>query len=816
MFLRMTLSSLGGILGKWWSLCPKIAAGALYTLFFLVPLFFLPWTSDVIEANKQMLFIVLSVLGLLSWLGTMVFAKQLSFKSGWFHVVPAAFLVSILVSSILSIGGYQTWVGQVSQEYTSFLSLVLFVLFFYFVAHQTEDMRVQHRVLVTLLLSSAISGLITLCGMFDLLHLPFSFAASKGFNTIGTINAFIGFMSVVMFLGFAMWMVSRKGENRIIPDNGFGVFQRVLIVLVTIVTLIALVAVDFWVFWVMNIVGVALLAVFSFVETQAFPHPKRFILPLVVLLASVMFLFFNTPLKLGLPVVVTPTYTTSWQITMDSLSDGVHRLLFGTGPGTFLYDYLEYRPQEVNQSVFWSLRFDRAKSSALTMLATTGVVGAALWIALMVWVGLKALGRLLRQREHEEWKLTYVIFVGWFMMLLYHFLYTTNFSLQFLLWGLTGLLAARVMTKMWETDFSRSPRLGLTVSSVFVVLAVGLLASLFVCGMRYAAEVAFVKAVDLDNQDVPIEEVMAKLSTATTLNGFSDRYYRNLSTASLLQANEMISGVQGEMTDAQRTAIVASVEKSVQAAAKAVQLEPAYASNWSAQGSIYRDLMSFVQGAEDAAAVSYLKAIALDPVSPIHHVNLGRLYLTVADRARGLKEAENADLAKTAAEQEVLLLTQAEGEFNQAIALKGDYAPAHYYLAAVYERQGKLQDAASRLIALVKYQPTNIGLGFQLSILLMKLEEYDAARGLLEQIVALQPKYSNALWYLSSVYEIQGDTQKALEMVERVDELNPGNDLVAQRLRTLQGGYTSEEIPSPVEEGEEGATEGGGEEVAEE
>jgi len=815
-FTPMTLSSVGGKYTKLWDLFPKVARGSLYLLFFLVPLFFLPWTSDVIEVNKQILFVVLTVLGLLSWFGTMVSSKQLSFKADWINVVPGVFLISILISSILSLSGYQTWVGQVSQEYGSFLSVILFVLFFYFVMHEASDTRVQHKVLVALLLSSALSGLVTIFGMFDLLHLPFSFAASKGFSTIGTINSFIGFMSIIMFLGFAMWMVSHKGEDRIIPSNGFGIFQRVLIVLVTIITLVSLVAVDFWVFWVMNIVGVALLAVFSFVETQAFPHPKRFILPLIVLLASLAFLFFSTPLKLGLPVVVTPNYTTSWQITMDSLSGGVQHLLFGTGPGTFLNDYLMYRPLEVNQSVFWSLQFDRAKSSVLTMIATTGILGAAFWLTLMVWIGLKALGRLLRHRGHEEWKLTYVIFVGWFMTLLYHFLYTTNFTLQFLMWGLTGLLAALIITKVWQTDFSRSPRLGLSVSSAFVIFAVGLLASLFVSGMRYAAEVAFVKAVELDGAGADINEVVDKLNTAVKFNGLSDRYYRNLSTASLIQARNTIVSIEGDMTDEQKQVVVGYVNASIEAATRATQLGSQYAANWSAQGAIYRDLMSFAQGAEDAAAASYLKAIELDPINPVNHTNLGRLYLAVADRARDLKSAENADLAKTATEQEQTLLTQAEEKFNKAIALKGDYAPAHYYLAAVYERQGKLEDAASRLVALVKYEPTNIGLGFQLSLLFIRLEEYDAARSLLEQIVTIKPEYSNALWYLSAVYEIQGDMAKAIEMAQRVAELNPGNELVQKRLQALGAGAGAEEIPTPVEEGEQGATQSDEGEVVQE
>ncbi|HAU66179.1 TPA: hypothetical protein DCW61_02415 [Candidatus Uhrbacteria bacterium] len=786
-----------------------ITRWATYLLFFLVPLFFLPWTTNVLEDNKQILFVILTVVGLLAWLGQMVTAKSLRFKSGWLNVVPGLYFIAVLIASVTSLAGYQTWVGQSSQEYNSFLSITLFVVLFYLLMNQAGHTLIQRNIFTGLFLSSAISGLITLLGMFNLFHLPFSFAQSTGFNTVGTLNGFVSFMSVMMFVGLAMWLVSQEGRNRVIPLGGMGTFIRVLIVVVTLVNLVGLIALDFWVFWIINIFGVLLLGTFAFIQSQEFPNPKRFALPLLVLFVSVLLLFLPSPLRLNLPIVLSPTYGVSVDITKSTLASSTSNLLFGSGPGTFLYDYLSYKPAAVNTSQFWSLRFDRAKSELVTTLATMGVVGTILFLVIMVWVAAKAIGRLVFERDHEEWKMTYVVFMGWSILFLTYVLYSFNFTLQFLLWGFTGLLASQVILKVWKSDFSQSPRLGLVTSFAFAVVGVGVLVSLFVTGSRYAAEVAFAKAVSIDKTEGrAIEDVIAQLNRAVKFNSLSDVYQRNLSSAYLIQARELIASSasdQTERTADQTQQIVEVVSASVAAAARASQIEPNAVSNWVIRGSIYRDLMSFAQGSENLAAQSFLNAIQLEPVNPIHRTNLGRVYLIVADRARTLKSAEDPELAKQAADQEAALLTSAEQAFTQAVQLKSDYLPAHYYLAATYERQGKLDQATARLVALRNNNPADIGLSFQLSQMLIRLQKYDVAQQELERIVQLSPNYSNALWYLASMYEISGDQEKAIETIKHVVELNPENKTAQARLDRLEDGESTTVIPEPIED-QEGAT----------
>ncbi len=781
---------------------------ATYLLFFLVPLFFLPWTTNVLEVNKQMLLVILTTVGLVAWLGQMVMSKRLTFKSGWLNIVPGLFFVAVLVSSFLSIAGYQTWVGQASQEYMSFLSTAMFVLLFYVLMNGFSSTIVQRNILFALLLSSAITGLITLLGMFDLLHLPFDFAQSRGFNTVGTINGFITFMTTMMFTGMAMWLVSHKGRDRVIPVGTLGMVMRGLIVFVTLVTLLALIAVDFGLFWVINIFGVVLLGVFVFIQSQEFPNPRRFALPLVVLLVSVLLLFLSSPLNLSLPVVVSPSYGTSWDVTKDTLNVSTGQLLFGSGPGTWMYDYLAYKPTEVNASAFWTLRFDRAKSSLMTMIGSLGLVGTVLWLVLMGWVAVKALSRLILERDHEEWKMTYVMFIGWAVLLASHVLYSSNMTMQFMLWGFSGLLASQVMLKIWKSDFARSPKLGLATSFAFVVVAVAVLGSLFITGSRYAAEVAFANAVELDqSEDASIEDVIAELNKAVKLNGFSDAYNRNLSSAYLRQARETIALADaGELSTEQTQSVVEIVTLAIEASNKATNIEPNYVSNWVVQGSLYRDLMSFAQGAEDLAAQAFINAITLEGINPVHRTNLGRVYLTVAERARALRSAEDPETAEAAAQQEANLLATAEQAFTTAIQFKSDYLPAHYYLAATYERQGRLDQALARLVALRNNNPADTGLAFQLSQLLIRLGEYEAAAGELARIVELNPDYSNALWYLSSMYEIAGQQEAAIDLVRRVVQLNPDNEVAKVRLQRMLNGELTTSIPEPIQEGQGTAT----------
>src|ERR1043166_9288694 len=50
------------------NLYTKIVQGIVYAAFVLVPLFYLPFTSGILEYNKQLLLIITAAVGLVAWL----------------------------------------------------------------------------------------------------------------------------------------------------------------------------------------------------------------------------------------------------------------------------------------------------------------------------------------------------------------------------------------------------------------------------------------------------------------------------------------------------------------------------------------------------------------------------------------------------------------------------------------------------------------------------------------------------------------------------------------------------------------------------
>ncbi|PJA47634.1 hypothetical protein CO172_00635 [Candidatus Uhrbacteria bacterium CG_4_9_14_3_um_filter_36_7] len=794
----------------------KIMRGSLYLLFFLIPIFFLPWTMDAFEVNKQTILIVLSLVSFMAWLGSMVMEKRLTVRYGWLNIIPLLLIVGVLFSSIFSLAGYQSWVGQASQEYTSFLTTLMFVVLFYVIMNACAQADVQRGIFSALLISAAISGVATLLAVFGALS-PF---IGKGFNPVGTINTFATFLSFVMLLGVGLWLVSRRQKPELLHEGRRALLQKILIGVVVVVNLLVLISVDFWILWVMNIFGLVLLIVFAFIQQTEFPDTRRFLLPLILLLVSVLFLFIRSPFRLGFPIIVSPSHEVSRSIVWQVLKEGPKSFLLGSGPGTFSYDYAKYRPSSINGTRFWNVRFDRAKTHILTTTATLGIIGILLWMVFVVAVAIKALGRLLREREHEEWKLTYVVFCAWAALSLSLILYSSNLTLQFLFWGFAGLLASHTMSKIKETDFSKSPKLGLLSSFGFVVVTLGVLVVLFITGQRYRSEIAFAHAVRLDRAGASASEVIEPLRVATQANSLSDVYYRNLSQALLLRVRSVLLETKPEegkdRTPEQIKQIQGLTTASIQSVEQAIAIAPANVLNWMVRGSLFQEFMSLVNNADAVAIASFEQASKLEPNNPLHKANQARVYLLVADRARTLKQNKDQEIVKKAVELEKQALAKAEEALNQAIVLKTDYAVAHYYLAAVYERQGRLDEATTRMKALRNYAPLDVGIGFQLGILYVRQQNYTLAKTEFERIIGLQPKYSDARWYLASIYEIEGNMSGAIEQVQSVVDLNPENQMVAERLMALKKGQSTTTLPKPVEEGEESATSLDHEDVTEE
>ena len=56
----------------------------------------------------------------------------------------------------------------------------------------------------------------------------------------------------------------------------------------------------------------------------------------------------------------------------------------GTGPNTFVYDWLKFKPVAVNNTIFWNARFSSGFGYLPSMTATTGLLGIAAIIFFLI------------------------------------------------------------------------------------------------------------------------------------------------------------------------------------------------------------------------------------------------------------------------------------------------------------------------------------------------------------------------------------------------------------------------------------------------
>lgn len=157
------------------------------------------------------------------------------------------------------------------------------------------------------------------------------------------------------------------------------------------------------------------------------------------------------------------------------------------------------------------------------------------------------------------------------------------------------------------------------------------------------------------------------------------------------------------------------------------------------------------QGQYTAALQELLRAEALDPEDPYTQNSLGMVYA-----AKG-----KTDLAITA--------------FKKALALKPDYAPARNNLGSAYLLQNNWDAAIACLMPLTgnlvygtpHFPLYNIGWAYY------NKRDYKLAETYFREALDTQPDFARARWGLGLTYSANGNTDAALEQLEKAVQKEP-------------------------------------------
>jgi len=292
---------------------------------------------------------------------------------------------------------------------------------------------------------------------------------------------------------------------------------------------------------------------------------------------------------------------------------------------------------------------------------------------------------------------------------------------------------------------------------------------------RYVAAADYQKGI-IAWQKNNSEQGVREIEEATRINPDVDLYWRQLSQLYIQRVSETVQNKKLSK-DAANKRIQLYINNAVNSAKAAVDASPKNVGNWSSRAFIYQKLIGIISGVENWAIKSYDSALQLEPLNPYFPTQEGLVYIQQAAR-----------LPKEKKDEKVKILEKAKTQFEKAIDLKSDYAPANFQLAMVYQAEGKQKEAIKKLEATKRMAPFDVGLAFQLALLYYQDKDYQKASGEFERALSLNPNYANALYFLGMTYNKLGMKDKAIKQFEKVAKLNPSNQQVKKILSNLKAG----------------------------
>jgi tetratricopeptide (TPR) repeat protein len=190
-------------------------------------------------------------------------------------------------------------------------------------------------------------------------------------------------------------------------------------------------------------------------------------------------------------------------------------------------------------------------------------------------------------------------------------------------------------------------------------------------------------------------------------------------------------------------------EEALEAFKKAVEVDPASGDGWRNLGISYHELDDY-----DAAIEAYTKAIELDPEDAVTLFSLGDMYYNKKD----FEKALTYYLQATEKRGDDASLQYQIGSTYFAIENYSDAAQAFRKSAAISQGRSELQDLYHDAM-------------FNLGVTYLKLEEFDAAVGTLQQLVGVA-ETADLHNMLGAAYSKMGMKDKAMEEFKKADELS--------------------------------------------
>lgn len=749
----------------------NISRWALYLGVFLMPLFFLPWTQVVLEANKYLLLVGVVSIGLVSWLLGVVSSGFLAWRNNPIDKALLVLLGVFALVTVFSVDSFKSlfgFSGGISNSLTAFIALTIL---YFLVVNNTED---GGKTIGSLAGFSIILALIYgLLQIFDVHLLKFSFATSKAFNSVGSVNT-LGVLAAISLPFFSKSKINLKYLNNIHLEK-IGV----------VLSLVVLIILNWWVMWTIAITGMVAMIIFESFSGGRF-RINKLLLPMTVVVLGVFMMVVNlnlSALKSGLPVEVAPSFNLSKDITISVFKE---KLIFGYGLENFSIAFDRYGAGRLSNSTLSDTRFFDSTSEAFTLLVQGGlvmVVGLTIFMVFLVLMFKRFQKISLVAQDREALKENTGTLATFAALIAAFFLYPFNLTMMFLFYLFMGLSVLIIYGKeRKEFNIEEKTSLSLGSSLGFIGGLILVLVGVYFSSTIYMSKVKYAQAIDETDR----AEAASLLVDAINWNNKDDRYYRAASQVALQLLNNELNQPATPERDAR---IQNYVSTSISLSRRATEITPRESLNWANLGFIYQNLLNLVDGVDKLSEEAYLKAAELRPGDPIYTYRIGMLYLAKFDLYSQLVAARRVN-PNAVVQDAQLSLEKARDYLKQTTELSSNFGLAIYNLGVVYERQGEVAEAIEQLEKVAPANNNQPSLAFELGLLYYRAGRKNDSFNALQRAVVLAPNFSNARWYLALIYEERGDLDSAVEQLEKILELpeNENNPIVTEKLTELMAG----------------------------
>lgn len=400
----------------------RIIKYSFYLLFLLIPLLFTNNTSELFEFNKMWATFALTIIVTGAWAAKMVAQKKFSIQRTPLDIPIGLFLLSQIISTIISLDPHTSLWGYYTRFNGGLLSIISYILLYYAFVSNLLDLKAVKKFLTAGLASGAIVALWGLPSHFGYDPTCFLFRGSldvscwtidfqpklRIFSTLGQPNWLAAYLGILLPISviFAINEYKNKISIKFLLYSGLS-FLFGLDLLYTrsqsglfgiLAAFAALAAIPIFDAYKKGNKKLSLI-----LKTQNIKLILGFI---VVFLLTVFFAgspferldpftfkgitskidnqkTTTTPVQSAIPALEL-NITSSWDIRLvvwkGALDIWRHYPVFGTGVETFAYAYYQYRPAEHNLTSEWNFLYNKAHNEYLNFLTTTGTFGFATYI----------------------------------------------------------------------------------------------------------------------------------------------------------------------------------------------------------------------------------------------------------------------------------------------------------------------------------------------------------------------------------------------------------------------------------------------------